>query len=136
MLNKVMLIGNLGKDPETRAMPNGQPVSNVSLATTFRWKDKNGDRQEQTEWHNVVFFGSLASVAEQYLSKGSKVYVEGRIKTEKYQTKEGETRYSTKIVAEHLTMLDGAPKGEGSGGRRSSDERGDSGGYDASDIPF
>ena len=105
MLNKVMLIGRLGADPEVRYMPSGDPIASLRLATTRRWKNKNGERQEETEWHRITFFGALAKIAGEYLKKGSQVYVEGRIKTEKYQ-KNGEDTYSTGIVGEELKMLD------------------------------
>lgn len=108
MLNKVILIGNLGKDPEVRFFPNGGSVANVTLATTRRWKDKqSGERKEETEWHRVVFFNKLAEVSAEYLKKGSKIYVEGRIRTQKWQDKDGTDRFTTEIVAEEMHMLDG-----------------------------
>ena len=106
-VNKVILIGNLGRDPEVRYMPSGQAAANVTLATSESWKDKNtGDAQERTEWHNVVFFGRLAEIAGEYLKKGSKIYVEGSLRTRKWQDKEGRDRYTTEIVAAEMQMLD------------------------------
>jgi single-strand DNA-binding protein len=106
MLNKVMLIGRLGADPETRYMTNGDAVTNIRLATSLRWKDKQtGERKEETEWHRVVFFRGLAKVAGEYLKKGSQVYVEGRIRTNKWQ-KDGVDQYSTEIIADEMHMLD------------------------------
>jgi len=106
-VNKAILIGHLGKDPEVRYMPNGEAVANVTLATSETWKDKTGEKQERTEWHNIVFYKRLAEIAGQYLKKGSQIYVEGRITTEKWQTKEGQDRYTTKIVANEMKMLGG-----------------------------
>ena len=105
-VNKAILIGHLGKDPEVRYMPSGEAVANVTLATSETWKDKNGEKQEKTEWHNIVFFKRLAEIAGEYLKKGSQIYVEGRITTEKWQDKEGKDRYTTKIVANEMKMLD------------------------------
>ncbi len=105
-VNKVILIGNLGRDPEVRYSPNGSAVANVTLATSESWKDKNsGEKQEKTEWHRVVFFGRLAEIAGEYLKKGSQVYVEGRLQTRKWQDKEGHDRYTTEIVANEMQML-------------------------------
>jgi single-strand DNA-binding protein len=106
-LNKVLLIGNLGRDPETRYMPDGGAVTNVSIATTETWKDKNGDKQEKTEWHRVAFFGKLAEIAGEYLKKGSQCYVEGRLQTRKWQDKDGQDKYSTEVVADRMQMLGG-----------------------------
>lgn len=108
-VNKVILIGNLGKDPEVRYMPSGGAVTNITVATTDSWKDKQtGEKKETTEWHSVVFFNRLAEIAGEYLKKGSKVYIEGSLKTEKYQDKAtGADRYSTKIIANEMQMLDG-----------------------------
>lgn len=109
MLNKVMLIGNLGADPEVRFLPSGNKVASFSLATSRRWKDKHsGERREETEWHRITIFGTLADIVEQYVQKGSKVYLEGRIKTTKWN-KEGVDHYSTGIIAETMTMLDSRP---------------------------
>jgi len=107
MLNKVMLIGRLGADPEVRFMPSGGSVATIRLATSRRWKDKQtGERKEETEWHRVVFFSRLAEIAGEYLKKGSQVYVEGRIRTQKWQGQDGQDRYTTEIVADSMNMLD------------------------------
>jgi len=112
-LNKVILIGNLGRDPETRYMPNGEAVTNVTLATTEAWKDRNtGDKQEKTEWHRVTFYRRLAEIAGEYLKKGSQVYVEGRLETRKWTDKEGKDRYTTEIIASEMKML-GSRSGAG-----------------------
>jgi single-strand DNA-binding protein len=106
-INKVILIGNLGKDPETRYMPSGGAVTNVTLATSESWKDKNtGEQQERTEWHRVVFFNRLGEIAGEYLRKGSKVYIEGSLRTRKWQGQDGQDRYTTEIVASDMQMLD------------------------------
>ena len=106
-VNKVILIGNLGQDPEVRYMPNGNAVANVTLATSESWKDKNsGEMQERTEWHRIVFFRRLAEIAGEYLKKGSKIYVEGRLQTRKWQDQNGQDRYTTEIVADQMQMLD------------------------------
>lgn len=104
-VNKVILIGNLGKDPEVRYMPSGDAITNITLATTDTWKDKNGEKQERTEWHRVAFFSKLAEIAGEYLKKGSQVYVEGRLQTRKWQDKDGQDRYTTEIVADRMQML-------------------------------
>src|SRR5689334_21843262 len=106
-VNKVILIGNLGADPETRYLPSGDAVTNIRIATTDTWKDKSGEKQEHTEWHRVAFFGKTAEIAGEYLKKGSPVYVEGRIRTRKWQDKEGQERYSTEIVADRMQLLGG-----------------------------
>ncbi|ANB02391.1 MULTISPECIES: single-stranded DNA-binding protein [unclassified Ectothiorhodospira] len=119
-INKVILVGNLGNDPEVKYMPSGSAVANVSIATTDRWKDKqSGEMQDRTEWHRVVFFGRLAEIAGEYLRKGSQVYVEGRLQTRKWQTQDGQDRYSTEIVANEMQMLGG--RGGSGGGGSSSD---------------
>jgi single-strand DNA-binding protein len=106
MLNKVILIGNLGSDPEVRYLPSGAAVTSISLATTRRWKDKQtGEKKDATEWHRVVFFNRLAEVAGEYLKKGSQAYIEGRIQTRKWQDNTGQDRYSTEIIAEEMHML-------------------------------
>ena len=106
MINKVELIGNLGADPEVKAMPSGGNVVNLRLATTRRWKDRNsGDRKEATEWHRVVCFNRTADIAAQYLKKGSQIYIEGRLQTRKWQAQDGTDRYTTEVVANSLTML-------------------------------
>ena len=113
-VNKVILVGNLGRDPETRYSPDGAAISNVSIATTSSWKDKNsGERKEETEWHRVVFYGRLAEIAGEYLKKGRSVYVEGRLKTRKWQDKEGIERYTTEIVADQMQMLGNRETGGG-----------------------
>jgi single-strand DNA-binding protein len=119
-VNKVIIVGNLGRDPETRYLPSGEAVTNISVATTESWKDKaSGEKKEQTEWHRISFFGRLAEVAGEYLKKGSQVYVEGSLRTRKYQDKDtGKDRYSTEIRADRLQMLGsreggGAPREEG-----------------------
>jgi single-strand DNA-binding protein len=105
-INKVILIGHLGADPETRAMPSGMTVANLRLATTESWKDKqSGEQQERTEWHNVALFGRLGEIAAEYLRKGSQVYIEGRLRTRKWQDKEGRDRYTTEIVGNEMQML-------------------------------
>mgnify|MGYP000993042678 CR=1 FL=1 len=115
-INKVILIGNLGRDPEVRYTPNGAAVCNVSVATTRNWKDKNsGDKVEETEWHRVVFYDRLAEIAGEYLKKGRPVYVEGRLKTRKWQDKDGKDNYTTEIVAEQMQMLGGREGGGGGG---------------------
>jgi single-strand DNA-binding protein len=108
-VNKVILVGNLGKDPEVRYAPSGDAIANVALATTDTWKDKSGEKQERTEWHRISFFGKLAEVVGQYLKKGSQVYVEGRLQTRKWQDKEGNDRYTTEIVADKMQMLGSRP---------------------------
>ncbi len=106
-INKVILIGNLGKDPETRYMPSGGAVTNITLATSESWKDKNtGEQQERTEWHRVVFFNRLGEIAGEYLRKGSKVFIEGSLRTRKWQGQDGQDRYTTEIVASDMQMLD------------------------------
>ena len=115
-VNKAIIVGNLGRDPEVRYTANGSAVANVTVATSESWKDKqSGERQERTEWHRVVFFGRLAEIAEEYLKKGSQVYIEGSIRTQKWQDKEsGQDRYTTEIVARDMQML-GSRGGEASG---------------------
>jgi len=113
-VNKVILVGRLGKDPETRFMTNGEAVSNATLATSENWKDKSGEKQEKTEWHNLVFYRRLAEIAGEYLKKGSQVYIEGRIQLRKYQTKEGQERYITEIIVNEMQMLGGKTGGAGS----------------------
>jgi single-strand DNA-binding protein len=114
-INKVILIGNLGADPETRAMPSGATVANLRIATSESWRDKQtGEQQERTEWHRVAFFGRLAEVAGEYLRKGSQVYIEGSLRTRKWQDKQGNDRYSTEIVGNDLQMLGGRGGGAAS----------------------
>ena len=148
-INKVILIGHLGADPETRYMPSGSAVTNLRLATSEQWKDKNtGDQQERTEWHNVAMFGRLAEIAAEYLRKGSQVYIEGRLRTRKWQDKEGHDRWTTEIVANEMQMLGGRGGGGDGGGNFDSDGGARSGGSGSStaseppmdefddDIPF
>ncbi len=142
-INKVILIGNLGRDPEVNYMPNGQAVANVTIATSENWKDKNtGEQQERTEWHRVVFFRRLAEIAGEYLKKGSKIYVEGRLQTKKWQDNNGQDRYTTEIIANELQMLDSR---SGTGDAYAYQPNQDShdppaqpqgGDFDDSDIPF
>ena len=116
-INKVILVGNLGKDPETRYMPSGKAVTNFSIATSESWKDKQtGEQREQTEWHNIVMYDRLAEIAAEYLKKGSQVYIEGKLRTRKWQDKEGRDRYTTEINANEMQMLGGRPGGSGGGG--------------------
>ena len=116
-VNKVILIGNLGKDPETRSMPSGMQVANLNLATSESYKDKQSNEWvERTEWHRVALFGRLAEVASEYLKKGSKVYIEGSIRTRKWTDKEGKERYSTEIIGNEMQMLDSKGGGQGGGG--------------------
>jgi len=118
-INKVILVGNLGADPETRYMPSGKPVTNIRIATSEGWTDKQtGDKQERTEWHSVVLFEKLAEISAEYLRKGSQVYIEGSLRTRKWQDKEGKDRYTTEIVAREMQMLGGRGGGEGGGGER------------------
>lgn len=144
MVNKVFLIGNLGRDPEVRSTPSGQPVANFTLATSRRWKDKNGQRQEQTEWHTIVVWGKQAEIAGQYLTKGKQIFVEGRLQTRSWDDRQtGEKKYRTEVICDNFQMLGsrgGAPdmeSGSPSAGGPSYDEGmgGPSGGED-DDIPF
>ena len=124
-VNKVIIVGNLGRDPETRYMPDGGAITNASIATTFRWKDKtSGEQKEETEWHRVVFRGRLAEIAGEYLKKGSPCYVEGRLRTRKWQDKDGQERYTTEIVAESMQLLGS----RGGAGEPSVDRDADAGG--------
>ncbi|SOY53691.1 ssDNA-binding protein, controls activity of RecBCD nuclease [Cupriavidus taiwanensis] len=128
-VNKVILVGNLGADPETRYMPSGDAVTNLRLATTDRYKDKqSGEMKEATEWHRVAMFGKLAEIAAQYLRKGSSVYIEGRIRTRKWQDQSGQDKYSTEIVADQMQML-GSRQGGGGGGGEEGGYGGGGGGY-------
>lgn len=115
-VNKVILVGNLGQDPEVRQMPNGESVANFTVATSESWKDKNtGEQKENTEWHRVAMYRRLAEIAGEYLRKGSKVYIEGRLQTRKWQDQQGQDRYTTEIVANEMQMLDSRGAGQGSG---------------------
>ncbi|MDE1943643.1 MAG: single-stranded DNA-binding protein [Betaproteobacteria bacterium] len=142
-VNKVILVGNLGRDPEVRYMPDGGAITNISVATTDTWKDKSGEKQERTEWHRVAFFGKLAEIAGEYLKKGSQVYVEGRLQTRKWQDKDGQDKYTTEIVADRMQML-GSRSGGGtsadmpSGGNGGASRASGGGKFDdfPDDIPF
>ncbi len=146
-VNKVILVGNLGKDPENRYLASGTPVSNVVLATSEGWKDKQtNELKERTEWHNIVFFGKLAEIAGEYLRKGSQIYVEGSLRTRKWQDRDGHDRYTTEIVANELQMLGSRPGGSSGGSAGYDNERSQSSqgpapvpmsdeGFD-DDIPF
>lgn len=125
-VNKVIIVGNLGRDPETRYMPNGEAVTNVAVATTESWKDKNsGEKKEITEWHRITFYRKLAEIAGQYLKKGSSVYIEGRLQTRKWTDKENVERYTTEIIADTMQMLGGRP-GAGGGSASMDDDYGSS----------
>lgn len=131
-VNKVILIGNLGQDPEVRFMPSGSPVANLRVATTDTWTDRqSGQRQERTEWHSVVLFNRLAEIAQQYLKKGSRVYLEGRLQTRKWQGQDGQDRYSTEIVVNDMQMLDSRSGGDFSGQSAGMPQQPQSGGYGA-----
>ncbi len=142
MLNKVMLIGNLGADPETRYTQDGTAVCNLRLATTEKFKNRNGEQQERTEWHRVVLWGRLGEIANQYLKKGSRVYIEGKIETRKWQDRDGNDRYTTEIRASEMKMLGGGAPREGGdfgGGQSAADNfptHGGSGGSKSSADPF
>jgi single-strand DNA-binding protein len=139
-VNKVILVGNLGADPETRSMPSGMTVTNIRIATSESWKDKaSGQQQERTEWHNIALFGRLGEIAAEYLRKGSQVFVEGRLRTRKWQDKQGTDRFTTEIVADNMQMLGG--RGGGGSDRAPPGERGAAGTppprdeYDQSSAP-
>jgi len=135
-VNKVIIVGNLGRDPETRYMPSGDAMTNIAVATTDKWKDKStGEQKEATEWHRIAFFGKLAEIAGQYLKKGSQVYVEGKLRTRKWTDKEGVEKYTTEIIADTMQMLGSrqgmggnAPMDEGYGGAPARQSSGPSGG--------
>jgi single-strand DNA-binding protein len=151
-VNKVIIVGNLGRDPETRYLPSGEAVTNISVATTETWKDKaSGEKKEATEWHRISFFGKLAEIAGEYLKKGSQVYIEGQLRTRKYQDKEtGKDRYSTEIRADRMQMLgsragagmpredDGAPRGDAPSKPAGAPAKKPAGKFDdmEDDIPF
>ncbi|WP_374515461.1 single-stranded DNA-binding protein [Niveibacterium sp.] len=125
-VNKVILVGNLGADPETRYAPSGDAICNIRIATTDTWRDKaTGEKKEATEWHRVVFFSKLAEIAGQYLKKGSSVYIEGRLQTRKWQDKEGRDQYTTEIRADQMQMLGGRPGAEGGASRGGYNSGGD-----------
>ena len=131
-VNKVILVGNLGKDPEVRYAPSGDAFANVTIATTRTWKDKNsGEKKEETEWHRIVFNGRLAEIAGEYLKKGRSIYVEGRLRTRKWQDKDGTDKYTTEIIADQMQML-GSREGMGGGGM---DEGGGGGGGRPASAP-
>src|SRR5579859_4940774 len=136
-VNKVILVGNLGADPETRSMPSGMTVTNIRIATSESWKDKaSGAQQERTEWHSVALFGRLGEIAAEYLRKGSQVFIEGKLRTRKWQDKQGNDRFSTEIIADNMQMLGGRAGGGGgapSGGERGSAAPRDE--YDQSPAP-
>ena len=138
-VNKVILMGGLGRDPEVRFMPNGEAVANLSIATTENWKDKSGQKQEKTEWHNIVAYRKLAEIIGEYLKKGSQVYIEGKLQTRKWE-KDGVTRYSTEIIADTMKMLGGNRSENDSDheSRASSKNEHDASDFDdmESDIPF
>jgi single-strand DNA-binding protein len=136
-VNKVIIVGNLGKDPETRYMPSGDAMTNIAVATTDKWKDKaSGEQKEATEWHRVAFFGKLAEIAGQYLKKGSQVYIEGKLKTRKWTDKDGIEKYTTEIVADTMQMLGGKPSDSGSAPQqRQAKQSAAAGGFE-DDIPF
>ena len=152
-INKVILVGNLGADPDTRYMPSGKAVCNIRIATSETWKDRqSGDQQERTEWHSVVMYDKLGEIAAEYLRKGSQVYIEGKLRTRKWQDKEGKDRYTTEIIADQMQMLGGRSGGSSGGGgeyrprpaasegrsspeSRSAPPPADDGGFD-DDIPF
>lgn len=138
-LNKVMIIGRLGADPETRYMPSGKAVANIRVATSEKWKDKQtGDVKDRTEWHSVVAYDKLAEIIAEYLAKGSQVYIEGKLQTRKWQDKEGKDRYTTEIIAQQMQMLGSKPQGERPARqqeRSAPPPPADDGGFD-DDIPF
>ena len=143
MVNKVILVGNLGRDPELRSTPSGQQVASFSLATNRKWKDRDGNRQEQTEWHNIVCWGRQAEIAGQYLTKGRQIFVEGRIQTQSWEDRQsGEKKYRTEIVCDNFQMLGQRGDQPGGGGYQPQEESSpappaDSGGTtDDDDIPF
>ena len=129
-VNKVILVGNLGKDPEVKYLDSGIAVANFSLATTENYKNKEGERVSQTEWHNIVLWRGLAEVAEKYLKKGSSIYIEGRIRTRKWEDDDGKTRYNTEILGDNMTMLGGKPQPENKNEDLTSSEN------DEDDLPF
>lgn len=135
-INKVILVGNLGQDPETRNMPSGGAVTNISVATSEQWKDKQtGDQKERTEWHKVAFFGRLAEIAAEYLRKGSQVYVEGKLRTRKWQDRDGNDRWTTEVIADELQML-GSQESTGVAERGTKPAAGSYGEPLDDDIPF
>ena len=143
MINKVILVGNLGRDPEIRSLPSGQPVASFSIATSRKWRDKEGNRQEETEWHNIVCFGRQAEIAGQFLTKGKQIFVEGRIRTSSWEDRQsGEKKYKTEIICENFQMLGSRGEGGGGGGYKQPAAPAAGGGGDFGgppeddDIPF
>jgi len=133
-VNKVIIVGNLGQDPETRAMPSGKSVTNISVATSDAWKDKQtGEQKERTEWHRIAAFDRLAEIMAQYLRKGSKVYIEGKLRTRKWQDKDGNNRYTTEIIADQMQMLGDKPQG---GDRQQNTDRPAAGQGQSQQDPF
>lgn len=114
MINKAIILGNVGRDPEVRYMPSGEAICNLSIATTRKWKDKSGERQEETEWHRVSLFGKLAEIAGEFVKKGKTVYIEGRIKTRKWTDKDGAEKYATEIIGDTMQMIGGRDNDEAS----------------------
>jgi single-strand DNA-binding protein len=137
-VNKAILVGNLGKDPEIRYMPDGNQVAQFSIATTEKWKDKNGEAQERTDWHRIVMYRKLAEIAAKYLKKGSSAYIEGRLSTKEYTDKEGIKRYITEIIADTMKMLGSKPTSQNGqpSNQAGTDVNNDSGFDDNDDIPF
>jgi len=135
-VNKVILIGNLGRDPEVRYMPSGDAMANIAIATTESWKDKSGEKQEKTEWHRIVMFGKVAEIAGEYLKKGSQAYFEGRLQTRKWTDKEGQERYTTEIVADRMQMLGGKPEQERTPAKEAAPAQRGSVGDLENDVPF
>lgn len=140
-VNKVILVGNLGANPESRFAPSGDAICNISVATTETWKDKNtGDKKESTEWHKVCFYGKLAEIAGQYLRKGSQVYIEGSLRTRKWTDKDGQEKYSTEIRADEMKMLGGKPEGQPQAAaprqQAPAQQQADSFGDFSDDVPF
>lgn len=141
-VNKVILIGRLGADPETRYMQNGDAVTNINLATTETWKNQNGEKQEKTEWHRCTFYRKLAEIAGEYLKKGVLVYIEGKLETRKWNDKNGIDRYTTGIIVEDMEMLGGKPTGQNNAttsqpnNQSSKQPQQSQGGFDDDDIPF
>ena len=131
-INKVILVGNLGQDPETRAMPSGSTVTNITLATNESWKDKQtGEQKERTEWHKIAMFNRLAEIAAEYLRKGSQVYIEGKLRTRKWQDRDGNDRYTTEVIADEMQMLGGRGGGGGNYSSGGGSNGGSSGGSNA-----
>lgn len=135
-INKVILVGHLGKDPEVRYSQNGKAVANITVATSEQWKDKQGEKQEKTEWHRVVFFGRLAEIVGEYLKKGSQVYIEGKLQTRKWQDKQGNDKYTTEIVANEMQMLNSKAQPAGNANQQAADTGDTSKNDFDDDIPF